>query len=396
MKTLFLDSFCGISGDMLLAAMFDVGADEGIVREGLATLGIDGWTLEVDRIRKGPFAACKATVRIDKTVTQPHRHLSDIVEIIETAGLPDSVKQKSVAVFRKLAEAEAGVHGTTPEKVHFHEVGAVDSIIDILGTVLAVSSLNPSRIVCSPVHLGTGEVECAHGTLPVPAPATLVLLEGVPVYSRGIETELVTPTGAALVITLADEFGSIPAMTPVSIGYGAGSRDIAERANVLRAIVGETTETAATELSMAVVETNIDDMNPELYQPLFEHLFDAGARDVFLTPVFGKKQRPGTVLTIICPEEIVPLTADILFKETTTFGVRHRVEQRMALDRVLRKVQTPWGEVTVKVGEWKGADVTVAPEFDSCRSVAETAGVPTKRVRDAAVAAYLRDNTEES
>jgi uncharacterized protein (TIGR00299 family) protein len=396
MKILYIDSFCGMSGDMLLAAMFDAGADEQKVREGLKTLAVDGWTLEVARVRKGPLAACKATVHVDGFVAQPHRHLNDIVDMIEGSRLTDPVKQKSVAVFRKLAEAEARVHGTTPEKIHFHEVGAVDSIVDVVGTVLAVSLLAPTKIVCSPVHVGSGEIECAHGTLPVPAPATLTLLQGVPVYSTGIKAELVTPTGAALVTTLADEFGPLPAMTPTSVGYGAGTRDIEERSNVLRAVVGETSETMSTELSMAVVETNIDDMNPELYQPLVERLFDAGARDVFMTPVYGKKQRPGTLLTIICPEETVPEMGDILFRETTTFGVRHRVERRMVLDRVFKQVETPWGEVTVKVGAWKGANVTVAPEFDSCLRVAEQAGVPVGRVRDAAMAAYARDNTEEN
>jgi len=386
MKTLYLDCISGASGDMLLGALLDAGADESRLRDALARLPVEGYELDVRKVLKRQIAATRALVRLDDSVLQPSRHLSDVTALVKSGGLSDAVESRAGEVFQRLAEAEAEVHNVPIDTVHFHEVGAVDSIIDIVGTVIAVDLLEIDRVVCSPVHVGSGEVECAHGTLPVPAPATLALLRGVPVYSRGVAAELVTPTGAALITTLADEFGPMPALTPESIGYGAGERDFDNRANVLRAVVGGATEHARVEQTMAVVETNIDDMNPQWFEPLMEKLYAAGARDVFMVPAYGKKHRQGTLLTVVCPEQTVPEIARITFRETTTFGVRYRVERRMVLERQSRTVRTPWGDVSVKVGTFAGETVSVSPEYDACRRVAEEAGVPVKRVYEAAVA----------
>jgi len=396
MKTLYLNCFSGASGDMLLGAMLDAGADTARVRAELARLSLDGYELDIQKVNKGAIAATQAFVRVDDSVAQPERHLSDVTAVIKDTGLPPTVESRAIDVFIRLAEAEAEVHGTSPANIHFHETGAVDSIVDIVGTVIAVDTLGIDRVVCSPVHVGSGEVRCAHGVLPVPAPATLALLRGVPVYSRGIPAELVTPTGAALLTTLAAEFGPIPSLAPISIGYGAGSRDIDGRPNVLRAVVGETTDTARVDELMAVVETNIDDMNPQWYEPLMEKLFAAGARDVFMAPAYGKKHRPGTLLTVLCPEKTVPEVGRIVFRETTTFGLRYRLDHRMVLDRELRRVSTPWGDVSVKVGTFAGETVSVSPEYDDCRRVADAAGVAIKRVYEAAAAAAFEKGQREN
>jgi len=389
MKTLYLDCFSGASGDMLLGALLDAGADATRLRTVLARLPLDGYELDIQKVKEVSIAATRALVHVDDSVAQPERHLSDVTAVIKDAGLPAAVESRAIDVFTRLAEAEAEIHRTSSAKIHFHEVGAVDSIVDVVGTVIAVDLLDIERVVCSPVHLGSGEVECAHGTLPVPAPATLAMLRGVPVYSRGIPAELVTPTGAALVTTLADEFGPIPSLEPISVGYGAGSRDIDGRANVLRAVVGEATDVAPIDELMAVVETNIDDMNPQWYEPLMEKLFAAGARDVFMAPAYGKKHRPGTVLTVLCPEETVREIGRIVFRETTTFGLRYRVDRRMVLDREQRRVSTPWGEVSVKIGTFAGETLSVSPEYDDCRRVADAGGVAVKHVYEAATAAVF-------
>jgi len=387
MKTIYLDCFSGASGDMLLGAFLDAGADETRVRQCLARLPIEGYELDVQKVKKGTIDATRATVRIDEDTPQPDRHLDDLTAVIKQAGLSETVESLAVEVFTRLATAESEVHGIPLDEIHFHEVGAVDSIVDVVGNVLAVESLGPARTVCSPMHLGAGEVHCAHGLLPVPAPATLSLLRGVPVYSQGISAELVTPTGAALVTTLAAEFGPIPAMAPLSIGYGAGSRDLEGRPNVLRAVLGEATDEARLEQSMAVVETNIDDMNPQWYEPLMAKLFAAGARDMFMAPAWGKKHRPGTLLTVLCPEETVPEIARLVFRETTTFGIRYRVDRRIVIERESVRVQTPWGEVSVKVGTFAGETVSVSPEYEECRRLADQTDVPVKRVYEAAIAA---------
>jgi len=386
MRVLYFDCFCGVSGDMLLASLLDLGADKQQVRAALDATRLTGYELKVEKVVKGGLAATSVTVDVADQ-NSPERGLPDIETMIDQGDLNDELKRRSKSVFRRLAETEARIHNTTPERIHFHEVGAIDSIVDIVGGLAALETLKVDEVYCSPVHLGTGEVRCKHGTLPVPAPATVALLQGVPVYSRGIPTELTTPTGAALITTLAAEFGPVPPMRIEAAGYGAGKKDVAERPNVLRAIVGETAgEGAETDL-VAVLETTIDDMNPEYYPWLVDRLFEAGVKDVFLAPVIGKGGRPGTSVVVICDTGIVDKIAGVVFEETSSFGVRYRFESRMKLSRESREVDTIWGKAGVKIGRIGGKIVSVSPEYRECRRVAEREGVPLKRVYEEARAA---------
>ena len=362
MRVLYFDCFCGVSGDMLLASLLDLGADEQEVRAALDAMNLAGYELKVEKVVKGRLAATSVTVDVTEQ-DSPERGLQDIEEMIDQSDLAEGLKQRSKSVFRRLAETEGRIHDTTPERIHFHEVGAIDSIVDIVGGLAALETLKVDEIYCSPVHLGTGEVRCKHGTLPVPAPATVALLQGVPVYSRGIPTELTTPTGAALITTLAAEFGPVPPMTIEAVGYGAGKKDVAERPNVLRAILGEAAgEGAETDL-VAVLETTIDDMNPEHYPWLVDHLFDEGAKDVYLTPVVCKGGRPGTSVVVICDTGLVDKIAGVVFEETSSFGLRYRFESRKKLSRESREVETIWGKVGVKIGRIGGRIVSVSPEY---------------------------------
>ena len=386
MRVLYLDCFCGISGDMLLASLLDLGADEKQVRAGLVGLGLTGYELTVEKVNKSGLAATSVTVAVtDKR--PPHRHLHDIESMIDGSALSDAVKQTARAAFRRLAETEARIHNTTPERIHFHEVGATDSIVDVVGSVLALDTLDVAEVYSSPVHVGTGEVRCAHGTLPVPAPATVELLQGVPVYSRGIPGELTTPTGAALLTTMSQSFGPMPAMTVKAVGYGAGRKDFADRPNVLRAILGETAGGDAATDMVAVLETTIDDMNPEHYPWFVERLLAAGVKDVYLVPAIEKGGRPATSVVVMCDTHMVDSVAAIVFEETTSFGLRYRLESRLKLSRESREVQTQWGPVRVKIGTTGGTTVSISPEFRDCKRVAEQKAVPLKRVYDAARAA---------
>jgi uncharacterized protein (TIGR00299 family) protein len=379
MRVLYFDCFCGVSGDMLLASLLDLGADEKEVRAALDATSLTGYELKVEKVVKAHLAATSVTVDVTDQ-DSPERGLPEIEAMIDKSNLAKGLKEKSKSVFRRLAETEARIHDTTPERIHFHEVGAIDSIVDIVGGLAALETLKVDEIYCSPVHLGTGEVRCKHGTLPVPAPATVALLQGVPVYSRGIPTELTTPTGAALITTLAAEFGPVPPMTIEAVGYGAGKKDVAERPNVLRTILGETAgEGAETDL-VAVIETTIDDMNPEQYPWLVDRLFDEGVKDVYLAPVVCKGGRPGTSVVVICDTGLVDKIAGVVFEETSSFGMRYRFESRMKLSRESREVDTIWGKVGVKIGRIGGTIVSVSPEYRECRRVAEREGVPLKQV----------------
>ncbi|MBM3290556.1 MAG: nickel pincer cofactor biosynthesis protein LarC, partial [Candidatus Hydrogenedentes bacterium] len=285
-----------------------------------------------------------------------------------------------------IAEAEAKVHGTTIEKVHFHEVGAIDSIIDVVGAHFCLRELGTARIGSSPLHVGAGTVTCAHGVMPVPAPATALLLEGVPCYGGEVQAELVTPTGAALLAQLASSFGPMPAMTIARTGYGSGTRDLPDRANVLRVIEGESAATQATE-TVTVIETNVDDMVPELLPVLIDEALKAGARDAFVTPVTGKKGRPGHLITVLCDPARVDELAAVVFRNSTTLGVRMRQEQRICLEREWKNVETPWGAVRVKTGRFGTEQTVASPEFEDCKNLAESAGVPVLHVYRAALAA---------
>ncbi len=386
MKVVYFDCFAGASGDMILGSLLDAGLSLERLRSELAKLGLTHYDLQVKRVTKKGIGGSQAIVSIDGFHhNQHHRNLQNIQEIIERSDLDDSVKRRSLQVFHRLAEAEAKVHRTTVEHVHFHEVGAMDAIIDVVGSVAGLFALGVERVYCSPLHVGTGTVECAHGTLPVPAPATAELIKGKPAYSTGVQGELLTPTGAAILTTLASDFGPIPPMTVEEVGYGAGASETAIP-NLLRLIIGESTE----EVSgyhlerVAVAETNIDDMNPQIYDYLIQKMLGMGALDVFLVPMQMKKNRPGTLLTVICSPERIAEFSDFLLRETTTIGLRWRTDNRIKAQRSIKEVQTKYGAVKIKVAEVDGTIINVAPEYEDCKRLALEQKIPLKEVMEQA------------
>ena len=395
MRTLYLDCFCGISGDMLVGALIDAGADFAAIRRGLESLKVSGFTLSAEKVLKRGISATQFRVCVEHEHHQPHRHLGHVLEIIESGDFPDVVKTGSAATFRRIAECEAVIHATTVEAIHFHEVGAVDSIMDIVGAHLARHLLRIERAAVSPLHVGHGTVSCAHGVLPVPAPATAALLKGVPFCAGDVEGELVTPTGAALVSQWATSYGPMPEMRLDAIGYGSGRRDIPDRANVLRVFIGETLETLPGTESIAVIEANVDDMFSELLAPLVADFLKAGARDAFVTSIMGKKGRPGHLITVLCDEEKLSAMVTAFFNGSSTFGIRIRTERRVCLEREWKKVKTQWGEVRVKVGRFENHVCRTSPEFEDCRALAEQAGVSVLAVYEQAFAAAVKGETED-
>jgi len=388
MKIIYFDCFAGASGDMLLAALLDAGAALETVKRELACLPLTGYELKLNRVLKKGISALSLTVAIAEK-QQPHRHYRQIAAMLEASVLSPQVKSMSLAVFRRLAEAEGKIHGKAVADVHFHEVGAIDSIVDIVGIAAALYSLGAEKICSSPLHSGIGFVRCAHGELPVPAPATLELLNGVPVYSRGIEAELLTPTGAAVLSTLA-EFVPLPSMTVIKSGYGAGKKELSI-ANLLRVIVGEAAAPAAGYLreETVMLEANIDDMNPEFYSYILEKLFAAGALDVTLIPIQMKKGRPGTMLSVLARQEQEEPLLDIIFTETTTLGIRRHTAEKLMLPRRLISVETAYGLVRVKIAESSDNIVNAAPEYQDCLQLAKATGAPLKKIYAAAMAAAL-------
>jgi uncharacterized protein (TIGR00299 family) protein len=381
----FVDCFAGISGDMLLGALIDAGAPVDNLLYGLETLPISGWELKIERVRKGAIAATSVSVIVNGK--QPERHLSDIESIVLASQLPEKVKEQSLKVFRLLAEAEAKVHGIGVNEVHFHEVGAVDSIVDIVGSVYALHLLGVQSVYASALPFSRGRVKTLHGDLPVPAPATMELLCGVPTYPLDIEVELVTPTGAALLKALANEFGMPPPFTPRKVGYGAGKRDL-PFPNVLRVIVGDMPDNVALERErLVVVETNLDDMTGEMAGFAMERLLTAGVRDVWVVPAQMKKNRPAIVLSVLCDHEKLPTVLQILLRETTTLGVRVQEVERLCLPREIWEVTTPYGTVKVKVAKLGDEILNIAPEYEDCRRLALERGVPLKEVMSAAIVA---------
>ncbi|MHB0913964.1 MAG: nickel pincer cofactor biosynthesis protein LarC [Armatimonadota bacterium] len=367
MKTAYFDCFDGISGDMTLGALIDAGADEAALRAELAKLGLD-FELVIGRSTRRGISGVSVEVRHHE---HEHRHLPDIERIIGGSALSEGVKARALLIFRRLAEAEGRVHGVPAEHVHFHEVGAVDAIVDIVGVCICLELLGVERIASSPLPLGSGFVECAHGTIPIPAPATVELLSGVPVYAGG-EGETVTPTGAAI-IRCAEDF-EMPQMTLSGVGYGAGARSL------LRVMLGES-KSLPEAVRVSMVETNIDDMNPELYPSVFEALFSAGALDVYATPISMKKGRPAVLLSAVCPPERADEVARTVLAQTSSFGVRVSAAERLCLPRERRIVTTSYGDVRVKIGPGKAA-----PEYEDCRAAAETHGVPVRLVYEEAAA----------
>jgi len=372
MPIAYFDCFSGASGDMILAACVDAGLDVAQLRRGLAALGIEGYHIETSSIRKQGFAATQFEVQLDPDTDRPHRHLKDIRAILSTSRLPDSARRRAESIFTRLAEAEAKAHGTTIEKVHFHEVGAVDAIVDIVGVCLAMDLLGIDKVRVSPIPTGSGTVQCEHGIIPVPAPATAELLKGVPLADCDEPGELTTPTGAAILTTLADNFGPLPAMVVRQIGIGAGYRNGKNRPNILRLLIGEAVEPSESDEidEILSIEANLDDVTGEVVGYVVERLFDAGALDAFCSPIYMKKNRPATQITVLAPPALREPIEEILFVETTTFGVRSYPVRRSKLSRSIEAVQTEFGEIRVKVGRLGGTVVRVAPEFDDCREAA--------------------------
>lgn len=446
MRIAYLECFSGMSGDMFLGALVDAGVPPHVLEQTVAALGV-GARLEISRVLRSGISATKVDVWIGgqkdlpreayweqteherqhshshdgryepehpghshshageasrSAVAAPHQHshgrgLTEIREIIGKAAISATAKKTAIAIFEALGTAEAKIHGTSVESVHFHEVGAVDAMVDILCAAVGAEALGVDEIVCSPLNVGGGTVKCAHGEFPVPAPATVELLKNAPVYSSGVQAELVTPTGAAIVKILARRFAAFPEMKIEKSGYGAGSREFPGHPNVVRLTVGETVSTLAAKTAserLTVLEANLDDLNPQVFGYVMDRLLDEGALDAFAVPVQMKKNRPGTLVTVLCKPEDADKLTQLLFTETTTLGVRRREEVRQTLARRWESVRTPWGEVRIKIASMNGTVTNYAPEFEDCRRLASEHHVPLKSVIQEATRAYLgKDET---
>src|SRR5262245_3632678 len=406
-RTLYLDCFAGASGDMLVGAMLDCGLDFALLRSELLKLGVEGYELSLKRVDRSGISAAKFDVHLTgephsrehhhnhehshgHNPQSHHRALSEIKRIISSSNLSDQVKQRAQTIFQRIGEAEAKIHNVPIETVHFHEVGAIDSIVDVVGACVAFDALKIGRIISSPLHVGSGTFQCAHGTYPVPGPATAELLKGVPIYSKDVEGELVTPTGAAIISTLAESYGPTPALKIEKVGYGAGTRDYPKFPNALRAIIGEMEEDAdLTPATVTVIEANIDDLNAQVFGYLMEKALAAGALDIFYTPVQMKKNRPGVLLTLLCDPTDRERMCDLIFRETTTLGVRYRNERREILTREFVTVETEYGPIRVKVSRARdGRVMNASPEFEDCRVAAEKHHVGLRDAQAAALKAY--------
>jgi uncharacterized protein (TIGR00299 family) protein len=449
MRIAYLECFSGISGDMFMGALLDAGVAPSVFQDAVAALKI-GARLEISRVVRAGISATKADVWVNgekdspreqyweqqhsqpqhshdaphahdhgehvhpqadghsheaPSHTHPHAHehlhehgrgLTEIRQIISAASISDGAKKTAIDIFEELGRAEAKIHNTSIERVHFHEVGAVDAMVDIVCAAVGVEALGVNEIICSPLNVGGGTVKCAHGTIPVPAPATVELLADAPVYSSGLLMELVTPTGAAIVKTLASRFATFPEMKIGKSGYGAGTRNFPGHPNVLRLTIGEATPhslaaNTATD-TVTVLEANLDDLNPQVFGYVMDRLFEAGALDAFAMPVQMKKNRPGTLLTVLCKPEHAGELTRLIFTETTTLGVRRREETRQTLARRWENVATPWGEVRVKIASMNGTVTNYAPEYEDCRRIAMENRVPLKTVMQEAAQAYLRSD----
>ncbi len=385
MKIAYFDLIAGASGDMILGSLVDAGLPFEALRDALALLDLPEFELTQARVMRGPFSATKVDVKTGDTAHA--RGLDDIAAIIAASRLPEAIQTRSMRIFRRMAEVEGGIHGMPAEAVHLHELGAVDTIVDVTGALLALDRLDIGRVVVSPVPLGRGLARGSHGVFPLPAPATVALLRKAPVVGVNHPVETVTPTAAALLTELAASFGPIPAMTLTAVGYGAGTRTTPEP-NVLRVLLGEAVDDRedATQ-TLTLLETNIDDMNPEIYGYVIERLLGAGALDAYLTPIIMKKGRPAVVLSALCQPSAAAALRDLLFAETTTLGVRVQQVTRHCLPRTSTTVTTPYGPIRVKVAALADGS-KAAPEYEDCRRAAETHGAPLLQVYAAAIAAY--------
>ncbi len=410
MKIAYFDCFAGASGDMILGALVDAGVSLEYLRTELAKLSLTGYELQSRKIVKGGLSGTQVLVLVEgqpeagsadhspgASPLQPEsRRLADIQELISNSGLSATVQEKSLAIFSRLVAAEAKVHQTTSDRIYFYEVGALDAIVDIVGAVIGLEALGIDRIYCSPLQVGGGTVRCAHGILPVPTPATLELIRGYQIFTTGIQGELLTLTGAAILTTLAEPGSSLPAMTVEAVGYGAGYLDL-PLPNLLRLVIGRESQEAAGYLTetVAVLETNIDDMNPQLYDYLIQRLLDLGALDVFMTPIQMKKTRPGVLLTVLCPPALVATCAAFLWRETTTIGLRWRHENRYKLPRKFTVAPTRFGPISFKISYLEGRPVQITPEYEDCKRLALEQGVPLLQVLEEARAVALTLNPEQ-
>jgi len=384
MKVAYFDCPSGAAGDMIMASLVDAGVPLGALRAELGKLPLEGWTLTAREVRKGAFRATKVDVEIDRHAHLHHRSLGDILDILERSSLEVSVKARAARIFTRLAEAEARVHGTDRESVHFHDVGAVDAIVDVTGGIIALDLAGVEAVHISALPIGGGLVGGPHGRIPVPGPGTAELLRGFPVVDTGVKAELVTPTGAAILTTLAASAGRMPSLTVEAVGYGAGTMDLPDTPNILRCFLGTTTTAAAGDETVLQVETTIDDMSPQLYEPLIERLFGAGALDVFLQPVIMKRGRPGIVVTALCAPDQVSDLSRALFEESTTIGVRWSEWRRARLDREMIVLTTAYGAIPFKVSRLGGRIMTITPEFADVARIAREKSLPAREVLEQA------------
>lgn len=385
MKIAYFDLISGASGDMILGALVDAGLPIGELQDALSLLGLPEFDLTAARVMRGAFSATKVDVHTADTAHS--RGLAEITQIIAASRLPQPIQARALRIFQRIAEAEAGIHGVPVETIHFHELGAVDTIVDVTGALLALDRLGVGRVVSSPVPLGRGTARGAHGIFPLPAPASVALLRGAKVRGVDHAVETVTPTAAALLAELAESFGPIPAMQLAAVGYGAGTRTTPEP-NILRVLLGEADDAAGDSETLVMLETNIDDMSPEVHGYVVERLLADGALDAYLTPVIMKKGRPGVVLNVLCRPGDAERLRGLLFAETSTLGIRTVEVRRHCLPRAIKTVQTPYGEIRIKVARWEGGE-KAAPEYEDCRRAALAQKIPLSLVYQAALQAYL-------
>ena len=378
MKTLYFDCFAGASGNMILGALVALGVDGEKLVEQLKMLDVADFEIEITTKDKSGISAVFVDVKVPKE--NAHRHLHTIKKIIEDSRLSDSVKKRAVEIFTKLAEAEAKVHGIEIEKVHFHEVGALDAIVDVVGACIGFEMLGIERFVCSKIQVGSGFVNMAHGKFPVPPPAVAELLKGVPIYSTEIVGELITPTGAAIISTVCEEFGNLPEMTIEKTAYGAGSRDYENFPNVLRLILGEDKEQRRKEKELILIETNIDDLSPQILGFVMERAFEIGALDCWFTPIQMKKNRPAVMVSILCDEKKKENLIELLYTETSTLGVRVSTVERNCLEREIQKVEIEFGVINIKIARYKGEIVNAKPEYEQIREIAVKSKIPMREI----------------
>jgi len=386
MKTLYFDCFAGASGDMILGAMVAAGVEPRELLRQLSLLNVEGYSIEFQAVDRSGISATYA--RVKTPPEHAHRHLSHILKIIYDSQLSAGVKERAARVFSRLAEAEARVHNQPVESVHFHEVGALDAIIDVVGAAICFDLAGIEQFACSPLHVGSGSVDMDHGRFPVPPPAVVELLKGVPVYSTEVKGELVTPTGAAIIATVCSEYGPLPKMELQQSGYGAGTRQYDKFPNVLRVLIGETDVHTASEERLWMIETNVDDMSPQIFGHVMERALEMGALDCYFTPIQMKKDRPGVLLSVLCRPGHKENLTGMLFAETTTLGVRSYEVQRRALEREIVQVETQYGSIDVKVARLNGHVVNEMPEYEQCRAAALKLGVPLRVVESAVRLAF--------